>query len=86
MRKWFRTRSTATGPFVAFVILLAALVAAYGAFVLPRVATTARETAPAEPSPAVLVSSGETDGTWPGCPWKSGQDRSEPTIELRAVT
>jgi hypothetical protein len=86
MRKRFRAKSTGRGPFIAFVALLAALVAAYGAFVLPRVATTAREAAPADASPAVLVSAGDADGTWTGCPWKSGQDGSQPTIELRAVT
>jgi hypothetical protein len=86
MRKWLRTRSTGTGPLLAVVAVLAALVAAYGAFVLPRVATTtAREAAPADASPAVLVSASEAGGTWSGCPW-SHEDASKPTIELRAVT
>lgn len=61
-------------PFLACVSVLAALVAAYGAFSLPRVAmTTAREAARADPSPAVLVSAGDANGASSGCPWKSGE-------------
>lgn len=87
MRRWFRARSRGRGSFLAFVALLAALIAAYGALILPRIATTsARETAPADASPAVLVTAGDTDGAWSGCPWKSGREGTEPTIELRAVT
>ena len=86
MRRWFCARSRGRRSFLAFVALLAALIAAYGALILPRIATTsARETAPADAPPAVLVSAGDSNRAWSDCPWKSSQEGTDPTIELRAV-
>jgi hypothetical protein len=79
MRKLISTVTGERGRFVGFVAGLGALLAVFGAFVLPQTAkTTLPDTTPSEASrTAVLTSNKQGDGH--GCPWK---DRSTNTIEV----
>jgi hypothetical protein len=81
MQKWFRRRATGTGPFLAFVALLTAVVAAYGAFILPRAASTELpRAAPSARANVVLASAGLGDEE-NSCPWKRDQG-TETIVDL----
>jgi hypothetical protein len=78
MHRLMSTWRNERARFVAFLAGLGALLAVFGAFVLPHTAqTTLPDTSPAEAPRATLLSN-EQDGTY-GCPWK---DRSSNAIEV----
>ena len=59
MRNPFRGGTRGTSSLLALVVVLGALLALYGALVLPRASTSAREAASPDPPLAVLASSRE---------------------------
>jgi hypothetical protein len=80
MQKWFRRRATGTGPFLAFVALLTA-VAAYGAFILPRAASTELPRAAPSARANVELASARLGDEENSCPWKRDQG-TETTVDL----
>jgi hypothetical protein len=85
MRNPFRAGMTGTRSLIAVVVVLGALVAAYGALVLPHASTSAREAAPADTPIAVLASSREAE-RGDGCSSVDEDDVSDAGVTLRVVT
>ena len=73
MRNPFGGERPGTRSLVALVVVLGALVALYGALVLPRASTSAREAASADPPLALLASSREGE-RGDGCS-RDGEDQ-----------
>ena len=84
MRNPFRGGRPGTRALIALVLALAALVALYGALVLPRASTNAREAASTDAPLAVLASSRETEGG-DGCSRYGEEQIGDDAVTVRPV-
>ena len=84
MRNRFGGGMTGTRSLVVLVVVLSAFVALYGALVLPRASTTAREAAPDDAPLAVLASSRDAE-RGDGCSRNAEDEMTDGGITLSPV-